>query len=146
RIPADFQLVALAGRNETMLQRLQALAATQPGRLFPQGFTNTIERLMGCADLAIGKPGGLTTSECLALGLPLIVFAPIPGQEERNCDYLLENGAGLKAVDAIALEYRVRRLLEQPQRLARLRDNARALGRPQAAVEVLRKVLAEPAG
>lgn len=146
RIPADFQLVALAGRNEAMLQRLQALAATQPGRLFPQGFTNTIERLMGCADLAIGKPGGLTTSECLALGLPLIVFAPIPGQEERNCDYLLENGAGLKAVDAIALEYRVRRLLEQPQRLARLRDNARALGRPQAAVEVLRRVLAEPAG
>lgn len=137
RIDLDFQLVALAGRNESMLARLQELAREHPGRLFPQGFTRTIERLMGCADLAIGKPGGLTTSECLALGLPMIVFAPIPGQEERNCDYLLENGAGLKAVDATALEYRVRALLADAPRLARLRDSARGLGRPRAAADVL---------
>lgn len=137
----DFQLVALAGRNEALLARLQALAARHPGRLFPQGFTRTIERLMACADLAIGKPGGLTTAECLALGLPLIVFAPIPGQEERNCDYLLENGAGLKAVDACALQYRVRVLLQSPQRLAALRAAAARLGRPQAARAVLDVVL-----
>jgi processive 1,2-diacylglycerol beta-glucosyltransferase len=140
RIDLDFQLVALAGRNESMLARLRELAREHPGRLFPQGFTRTIERLMGCADLAIGKPGGLTTSECLALGLPMIVFAPIPGQEERNCDYLLENGAGLKAVDATALEYRVRALLADAPRLARLRDSARGLGRPQAAADVLDRV------
>lgn len=142
RLDLDFQLVALAGRNEAMLARLQRIAAQHPQRLFPQGFTRTIERLMGCADLAIGKPGGLTTSECLALGLPLIVFAPIPGQEERNCDYLLEHGAGLKAVDAVALEYRVHALLGDPQRLARMRDNARHLGRPGAAHQVLRQVFA----
>lgn len=142
RIEADFQLVALAGRNEDMLTRLRALAAEHPRRLFPQSFTRTIERLMSCADLAIGKPGGLTTSECLALGLPLLVFAPIPGQEERNCDYLLENGAGLKAVDAVALEYRVRALLADLPRLQRLRDNAARLGQPQAARDVLRQVFA----
>jgi len=142
RLDLDFQLVALAGRNESMLARLQRIAALYPQRLFPQGFTRTIERLMGCADLAIGKLGGLTTSECLALGLPMIVFAPIPGQEERNCDYLLEQGAGLKAVDATALEYRVRALLGDPQRLARMRDTARSLGRPQAARQVLHQVLA----
>ena len=141
-LPADFQLVALAGRNEAMLARLRELAARHPGRLFPQGFTRTIERLMACADLAISKPGGLTTSECLALGLPMIVFAPIPGQEERNCDYLLENGAGLKAVDATALEYRVRALLADPARLAAIRANARRLGRPEAARAVLRQVFA----
>ncbi|TDR42508.1 monogalactosyldiacylglycerol synthase [Tahibacter aquaticus] len=142
RIEADFQLVALAGRNEDMLARLRTLAAEHPRRLFPQGFTRTIERLMRCADLAIGKPGGLTTSECLAMGLPLLVFAPIPGQEERNCDYLLENGAGLKAVDAVALEYRVRALLADAPRLQRLRDSAVRLGRPHAARDVLRQVFA----
>lgn len=136
----DFQLVALAGRNEAMLARLHELAARHPGRLFPQGFTRTIERLMACADVAISKPGGLTTSECLALGLPMIVFAPIPGQEERNCDYLLENGAGLKAVDATALEYRVRALLADPARLAAMRVNACRLSRPRAAHAVLRQV------
>ena len=62
---------------------------------------------MAAADLAITKPGGLTTSECLAMGLPMIVISPIPGQEERNADFLLEDGAALKAIDAAALEYKV---------------------------------------
>lgn len=140
QLDIDLQIVALAGRNDALLARLHDLSRAHPGRLFPQGFTRTIERLMGCADLAIGKPGGLTTSECLALGLPLIAFSPIPGQEERNCDYLLEHGAGLKAVDAIALQYRVSAVLGDPRRLQTLRDNARRLGRPRAAAAVLAQV------
>jgi processive 1,2-diacylglycerol beta-glucosyltransferase len=139
-LDADFQLVALAGRNAKALEKLQALARAQPGRLVAQGFTDRVERLMGACDLVITKPGGLTTSECLALGRPMIVHAPIPGQEERNCDYLLEQGAALKAVDAIALDWRVRELLAQPQRLAVLAAHAQALGRPHAARDVLRVV------
>jgi processive 1,2-diacylglycerol beta-glucosyltransferase len=137
----DFQLVALAGRNAKMLEKLQALAKRHPGRIVAQGFTDRVERLMTACDLVITKPGGLTTSECLALGRPMIVHAPIPGQEERNCDHLLEQGAALKAVDATALDYRVRELLTQPQRLLALADHARALGRPHAARDVLRVVL-----
>ena len=140
-IDADFQLVALAGRNAKALERLQALSAAYPGRLVAQGFTDRVERLMSICDLVITKPGGLTTSECLALGRPMIVHAPIPGQEERNCDYLLEQGAALKAIDAIALEWRVRGLLAQPQRLAGLAARARGLGHPHAARDVLRVVL-----
>ncbi|MDC8013504.1 MGDG synthase family glycosyltransferase [Tahibacter soli] len=144
-LDVDFQLIALAGRNAAMLEKLQALAQRHPGRLFPHGYTNRIERLMGAADLAVSKPGGLTTSECLALGLPMIVFAPIPGQEERNCDYLLEHGAALKAVDATALEYRVRELVADPARLAAMRANARRLGTPYAARAVLDRVFARNA-
>jgi processive 1,2-diacylglycerol beta-glucosyltransferase len=138
---ADFRLIALAGRNADMLARLQALARRHPRRLVAQGFTNRVERLMAASDLVITKPGGLTTSECLALGLPMIVHAPIPGQEERNCDYLLEHGAALKAIDASALEYRVRELIVRPERVAAMAARARALGRPHAAREVLRVVL-----
>jgi processive 1,2-diacylglycerol beta-glucosyltransferase len=79
---------------------------------------------------------GLTTSECLAMGLPMLVVSPIPGQEERNSDYLLANGAALKAHDAAALEYRIRMLLEQPQRLVVMRDNAVRIARPDAAQAV----------
>ena len=140
-IDADFQLVALAGRNARALERLRALARAYPGRLVVQGFTDRVERLMAACDLVITKPGGLTTSECLALGRPMIVHAPIPGQEERNCDYLLEQGAALKAVDAVALDWRVRALLAQPQHLARLAERARALGHPHAARDVLAHVL-----
>jgi processive 1,2-diacylglycerol beta-glucosyltransferase len=141
-IPGDFQLVAMAGRNAELLARLAQLAQAHPGRLFPQGFTTTPERVMVCADLAITKPGGLTTSECLALGLPLLVISPIPGQEERNADHLLEHGAALKAHDAAGLEHRVRRVLAEPDLLPRLAANARALGRPRAAFDVLGQVLA----
>lgn len=139
----DFQLIVLAGKNAAALTALQALAARHPDRLLPQGFTDRVERLMACADLVITKPGGLTTSECLAMGLPMIVNSPIPGQEERNADYLLEQGVALKACDAVTLEYRVRHLLENPARLADMRAKAKTLGLPSAARDVLTKVLAQ---
>jgi len=140
-IDADFQLLALAGRNAELLGRLHALASLHPGRLFPFGFTNTIERLMSCADIAIGKPGGLTTSECLAKGLPLLVVSPIPGQEERNADYVLEHGAAMKAHDVAGIEYRLRRLAADPGRLIGMKAAASRLGRPRAADAVLDHVL-----
>ncbi len=140
----DFQLVALAGRNEKLLADLNRLAEAHPGRLVPMGFTRTIERIMKASDVAITKPGGLTSSECLAMGLPMILVNPIPGQEERNADYLLENGAALKAYDAAGLEFRVRDLLANPSRLESLRRNALALGKPDAAAAVLGKVLGPP--
>jgi processive 1,2-diacylglycerol beta-glucosyltransferase len=140
-LPGDFQIAALAGRNADLLSRLRTLAARVPSRLFAFGFTDRIERLMAASDLAVTKPGGLTTSECLALGLPMIVHAPIPGQEERNCDFLLESGAGVKAVDLTALAYRVATLFGDRPRLARMAAAARALGRPAAARDVLRLVL-----
>lgn len=140
-LEGDFQLVALAGRNERLLEELEELAAFHPGRLFPMGFTRVIERIMASADLAITKPGGLTTSECLAVGLPMIVVSPIPGQEERNADFLLENGAAMKACDAGALAWRVDHLLRQPERLKTMRENALRLGRPDAACRVLDTVL-----
>ncbi len=133
----DFQLIALAGRNEAMLQRLEAIAKRHPRRLVAQGFTNRVERLMAVSDLVITKPGGLTTSECLAMGLPMIVHAPIPGQEERNCDYLLEQGAALKAIDASALEWRIGELIAFPERLGAMAARAGALGRPHAARDVV---------
>ncbi len=140
-IPGDHQILAMAGRNADLLARLSALAAAQPGRLVAVGFTRTPERLMACADVAVGKPGGLSTSECLALGLPMVIVSPIPGQEERNSDHLLEHGAALKAHDAAGLEHRIRRLLSEPSLLPRLAAGARASGRPTAAKSILSTVL-----
>jgi processive 1,2-diacylglycerol beta-glucosyltransferase len=140
-LKGDAQLIVMAGKNASALAALQKLAERYPGRLFPQGFTGQVERLMACADLAITKPGGLTTSECLAVGLPMIVNAPIPGQEERNADFLLENGAALKACDEVTLEYRVQFLLRHPEALEEMRRKTKALGRPGAANAALGIVL-----
>ena len=139
----DFQVIALAGRNEQLLANYRGLAAANANRLFPLGFTTTIERIMACADLAVTKPGGLTVSECLAVGLPMVLISPIPGQEERNADYLMEQGVAVKAHDAVALEYKIEHLLSHGEKLARMRDNMRGLGRPDAARAVLDHVLSE---
>ncbi|NHQ86526.1 glycosyltransferase [Iodobacter sp. HSC-16F04] len=143
KLEGDFQLIVMAGKNEAALAALQALSLRYPGRVLPQGFTHKVERLMACADLVVTKPGGLTTSECLAMGLPMIVNAPIPGQEERNADFLLEQGVALKAFDAVTLEYRIRYLLDNPARLAEMSTKARALGRAAAGRQVLDAVLAK---
>lgn len=137
-----FQLIVLTGKNTRVLHALQGIALDYPRRLFPIGYTTQVERLMTCADLIITKPGGLTTSECLAMGLPMIVNAPIPGQEERNADYVMEQGAALKAIDGLALEYRIRELIANPPRLKAMREQARRLGQPHAAQSVFEIVSA----
>lgn len=136
-----FQLIVLAGRNGAALAALRQLALHHPGRLLVQGYTNCVERLMACADVAITKSGGLTSAECLAMGLPMIINVPLPGQEEHNADFLLEQGVALKALDGVTLEYRVRHLLQHPAKLADMRAKARLLGRPDAAQRVLEIVL-----
>ena len=140
-VPGDLQVVAIAGRNVPLLASYEALAKQHPGRLVPLGFTKTIERVMAASDLCITKPGGLSTSECLAMGLPMLLISPIPGQEERNAQYLLEQGAAWLAMDELALAWRMQQLLAEPQILVRLRERALALGRPQAAAQVLNAVL-----
>jgi len=144
RLPQDLQLVALAGRNADLLKRLQALARTAPGRLFPIGFTTTVERVMSAADLVVTKPGGLSVSECLAKRRPMLLVSPIPGQEERNADYLLEAGAAIKAVDGATLEFKLTRLLAEPARLAAMSEAAHRISKPDAARAVIALLCAAP--
>jgi len=144
RLPGDLQLVALAGRNGALLERLQQLAREHPDRLFALGFTTTVERVMTAADLVVTKPGGLSVSECLAKCKPMLLVSPIPGQEERNADYLLEAGAALKAIDATTLEFKLARLLAEPRRLATMSEAARRIATPDAARAVLELMCAQP--
>jgi processive 1,2-diacylglycerol beta-glucosyltransferase len=136
-LPDNPQLVALAGRNAELLKRLQALAKKHPGKLFPLGFTTTVERVMTAADLVVTKPGGLSVSECLAKGRPMLLVSPIPGQEERNADYLLEAGAALKAVDGATLAFKLAQLLADRPRLQAMYAAATRIAKPHAAAEVV---------
>jgi processive 1,2-diacylglycerol beta-glucosyltransferase len=138
---ADFQVIAVAGRNAAAHAALQDLERAHPGRLRAIGFTGEMEKLMAAADLVVTKPGGLTISECLALGRPMLLASPIPGQEEHNAGYLMEEGAAWLAYDAIGLEYKVARLMAMPAKVDAMAARSRALGRPQAARDVLGRVL-----
>ena len=95
---------------------------------------------MAAADLVVGKPGGLTTSEALASGLVFVIVNPIPGQEERNSDHLLEEGAAIRCNNLPALAYKIDRLLDDPARLAGMKDNVRRLAQPNAACDIVNRL------
>lgn len=139
-----FQLIVVAGRNTQALAALRALAPRYPQRLLAFGYTDQVEKLMACADLMVSKPGGLTSAECLAMGLPMIANEPIPGQEALNASYLHEQGVALTARDPQALDLKLHHLLANPAKLADMGRRARALGCPDAARLLIDTVLNHP--
>ncbi len=140
-VRSPLHTVVIAGRNERLRRAMEELARSTGRAATIVGFTDRVHEYMHAADLGISKPGGLTVSEALACGLPLVLVDPIPGQETRNADYLLERGAAIKVNHPRVLAARVDELLREPDRLARLRAAARTLGRPLAAEEIARDAL-----
>src|SRR5262249_16172582 len=90
----EAQIVILSGRNEELKTALDRRSSKRGARsrvsLINVGYTTLMDEFMAASDILIGKPGGLTTSEALAKGLVQVIVNPIPGQEERNSDHLLE--------------------------------------------------------
>jgi len=105
------------------------------------GYTGEMYKLMKMADIFIGKPGGMTTSEAIACGLPMCVVSPIPGQEERNSDHLLEEGIAIKCNDLTTLPFKLERLLEDRDRLARMKANALRFAKTNASVTIVDTLL-----
>ena len=136
--PAEFQVIAVAGRNEELRRELAVQQCRHPVRVL--GYANNVHELMAVADLVVSKPGGLTTSEALAAGKPLLIINPIPGQEAANSDFLLEHGAGSKVNRVEDLSFRIDQLLGS-KKLVEMSASAKHLGRPQAAASICEEVL-----
>jgi processive 1,2-diacylglycerol beta-glucosyltransferase len=140
-VELPLEIVVVAGRNEKLKTQLQKIKAHSKHHVKVLGFTDQIDELMAVADLVVSKPGGLTTSETLARGAAMVIVNPIPGQESRNSDFLLENGAAIKVNNIATLAYKLTTLLRDPERLKQLKANARHLGRPRAAFDVVNGAL-----
>jgi processive 1,2-diacylglycerol beta-glucosyltransferase len=140
-VAPPLEVVVVTGRNEKAREQLATVAAPRRHRTRVLGFTDQIDELMAVADLVLTKPGGLTTSETLARGAAMVIVNPIPGQESRNSDFLLENGAAIKVNNIATLGYKVTKLLEDSARLKQLKANAARLGRPRAAFDVVARSL-----
>ena len=145
-LQAHVQIIVMAGKNKSLLDELLKLSKQWPGRLVAMGFTDKVPELMACADLVITKPGGLSTSECLVMGLPMVLINPIPGQEEHNASYLLQEGVAQRADDVATLLYRLTQLLAKPEKLDEMKRQAFALGRSDAASTLLNHIQKNLAG
>ncbi|HEY8186130.1 MAG TPA: glycosyltransferase [Pyrinomonadaceae bacterium] len=140
------QVVAICGHNDELKKRLTKLASRiSPNAsviVKPIGYTREMDELMAASDLVLGKPGGLTTSEALAKGLVFVIVNPIPGQEERNSDHLLEAAAAIRCNNLPVLAYKMDRLLADHGRFARMQANVRGMAQPNAARDIVKKLLA----
>jgi processive 1,2-diacylglycerol beta-glucosyltransferase len=145
RLEHPAQVVVICGRNEELKQKIERLAARSNSgskvAVKALGYTTEMDEYMAASDIVLGKPGGLTTSEALAKGLVFVIVNPIPGQEERNSDHLLEEGVAIRCNNLPVLAYKIDRLLDDPARFAMMQANARRLARPRAAHEIIEKLL-----
>lgn len=139
------QVVALCGRNEELKSRIERAAKefASDGRILIKviGYTKEMDEYMTASDILLGKPGGLTTSEALSKGMVFVIVNPIPGQEERNSDHLLEMGVAIRCNNLPALAFKIDRLLEDPSRFSEMQSNALRIARPNAAREIVGKLL-----
>lgn len=134
------QVAVVCGRNAALERRLKGFdGAAHPMTVV--GYTTEMDSWMAASDLLVGKAGGLTSSEALARGLVLVIVNPIPGQEERNSDHFLEEGAAIRCNNLPALAYKVDSLLGDPGRLSRMKEAVARLARPAAAIEIAATVL-----
>jgi len=134
----ETQTIVICGRNEELQARVAGIVGAGNPRFKILGYSDKMHELMKISDLFIGKPGGLTTSEALACGLPMVIISPIPGQEERNSDHLLEDGAAVKCNEMTTVPYKIDSLLDDSARLESMRRAAQKLGRPDAARTIAR--------
>jgi processive 1,2-diacylglycerol beta-glucosyltransferase len=143
RMRNDFQAVVVCGRNDQLKSQIEGLVAFNRDRYRVLGYTNDMPDLIRTATVFVGKPGGLSSSECMAAGLPMVLIHPIPGQEVRNSDFLLEEGAAVRCNYQTTVGYKIDQLLAEPGRIIRMAENARRIGRPEAGPRITSAVLGD---
>jgi processive 1,2-diacylglycerol beta-glucosyltransferase len=139
------QVIVVCGHNDELKNRVEKVATTLSGNrvlaIKTFGYTWEMDELMAASDVLLGKPGGLTTAEALSKGLVFVIVNPIPGQEERNADHLLEQGVAIRCNNLPTLAYKIDHLLGDPVRFEAMKSKALALARPNAANDVVSKLL-----
>lgn len=124
-LPGDYQVLVVCGSNKALKKRLEKDKAPNT-HIF--GYVDNVEVFMDAADCVFTKPGGLTVSECIAKGLPMILTTPIPGVEERNMQFLLNNAMALAADGYLPLDDVLHTLFENPHRLEQMHQMQRLYG------------------
>jgi processive 1,2-diacylglycerol beta-glucosyltransferase len=130
----DMQIMVVCGNNKEMYRKLKRKKYKKRFDIY--GYVDYVDLMMDAADCIITKPGGITSSEALAKGLPMIMINPIPGHETRNAEFMLNNGIALYATNSFPLEEAVFSLFKHPGRLEDLRATLALYAKKDAARNV----------
>lgn len=136
-------VIVVCGKNESLRREIESLSRAKSDctDLRVIGYSNQMHTLMSSADLLVGKPGGLTTTEARAIGLPMLLLQPIPGQEEHNAEMLVRCGAAVRLRNPKTAAMEINAILADPQILWRMRAASAAAGQPHAATDIATRIL-----
>ncbi len=137
----DIQEIVVTGTNEKLYKALKRRIKRYKKRIMLFGYAQHINELMHAADIVVSKPGGVTTSEVLAKGKPMIIIKPLPGQEANNTKYLIEKGAAIKLDDPKKINLIIDELINNPHKLNRLSEVARSISKPNSSLDIARFIL-----
>ena len=141
-VEESLQLVVVAGRNRELLRQAEEASQQSHHKIIVYGYTDKVNELMGAADVLLTKPGALTLTEAMALGLPMLLHEPIPGPETDNARYMSGCGGAIWLHAGDNLAYVLKHLLADREKLAAMEEAARANRRPEAVqkiVEIIKK-------
>ncbi len=137
----DCQILVVCGHNKNLFDELSALKPAFTKPTFIYGFCNNVDEIMYLSDVMVSKVGGLSSSESLASGLPIVAIAPIPGQEARNAKFLLKNNIGFKIKNPKQALRAVSDLISDRQQFLKTKEKIASLAKPNAAEDIARFTL-----
>ncbi|MBU4333361.1 MAG: glycosyltransferase [Candidatus Omnitrophica bacterium] len=141
KVEMNIQIVVLAGKNEKILKNIKSSVKKSEKKILVFEFAHNIDELMELATLIITKPGGITSAECLAKGLPMVIVNSVPGQEMRNTDFLIKKGIGIRIDDTKDIGEEVELLLKSPARLKSMSKAAYENAKPHASLDIAKLIL-----
>ncbi len=127
------QLLIITGKNKALFEELSKQLGNQ-AHIYLFSFVHNMVDFMCASDFIITKPGGMTSSEALATGLPIVICKPIPGQEENNSRFLLDKNVAIRQDEPKKLPRELSFFIEHPEPLHKMQSNASQIGKPQSAI------------
>jgi processive 1,2-diacylglycerol beta-glucosyltransferase len=141
KVPTNLQMIVLTGINKKIISSLHRYSRKTTKKIIIYEHATNVDELMEISTLIITKPGGMTTAESLAKGLPMVIINPIPGQESRNTDFLIKNGIGIRIDDTSDIGEEIELLIQSPERLTAMSKAAYEHGKPHATLDLTRLIL-----
>lgn len=141
RLERPLQMIVICGTNVKLVNWIKKVQRQTEKKIIFYDYAANVDELMEVSTLIVSKPGGMTTSECLAKGLPMVIVDPIPGQEERNSQFLVNQGIAIRVDDKRHIAHEIDVLLNNPGQLAAMKQAALKNGKPMAAENIARLIL-----
>jgi processive 1,2-diacylglycerol beta-glucosyltransferase len=143
RLQRPLQLIVICGTNVKLVNWIKKVKRKTTKKIIFYDYASNVDELMEVSTLIVSKPGGMTTSECLAKGLPMVIVDPIPGQEERNSRFLVREGIAIRVDNKRHIGHEIDGLLNNPKKLATMKQAALKNGKPMAAENIAQLILNE---